>query len=419
MGTKEKIMIIDAGKGKNMMGFLNYRFRDFKKKFKFHAAVITHPDTDHYLGFQRIFDTDNVSFENVYHNGMLERTGSHLLGKIEKGFVTDLRPTKASAKKLYKVKSNRGGKLYPKLLWTALTNRDRFDDIRMLSTEHGEKEDGKTFMPGFSPSNGTDLSIEVLGPVVEKAPNGKKGLRTFGSTPDSTQFKSDKTKNGHSVLLRLQYKDVSMLFGGDLNLSAETFLMRHYGNNGEAPDSSQSVNAMIKKVRERFAVDIMKTCHHGASDVTNEFLEATQPAAFIVSSGDSSHVHPRPDLLGLLGKKGRGERPLILSTELLRSTRENEEQSDRRKLDRLVKKIDEETDPAKKTELERERANLLDDVFKRNVGVYGAINVRTDGDKVLVAFRYEGSGNSKSLKKWFYYELEKDTEGTLVTQGLV
>ena len=417
MGTKEKIMIVDAGKGKNMKGFLDYRFRDFKSKFKFHAAVITHPDTDHYLGFQDIFENENISFENVYHNGLLERTGSNLLGKIEKRFLTDLYPTKAAAKKLYKVAANRGGKYYPKLIWTALSNPDRFDDITMLSTQHGEKENGKTWMPGFAPSNGSGLAIEVLGPVVQKSPNGKKGLRTFGGTPDSTSFNSGKTKNGHSVLLRLQYKEVSILFGGDLNLPAETFLLRHYGNKGKAPDSSKSVEAMIKKVRERFAVDIMKTCHHGAADVTNEFLEATQPAAFIVSSGDNeSHVHPRPDLLGLLGKKGRGERPLILSTELLRSTREKEDQSDRRKLDALLKKISNETDAVKKAELEEKRSDLLEEVFKRNVGVYGAINIRTDGNQVVVAFRNEVS---KGIKKWFYYELEKDNEGTLTTQGLV
>ncbi len=51
VGAKEKIMIIDAGLGDHMKGYLNYRFRDFKKKFSFHAAIITHPDSDHYQGF--------------------------------------------------------------------------------------------------------------------------------------------------------------------------------------------------------------------------------------------------------------------------------------------------------------------------------------------------------------------------------
>ena len=46
-------------------------------------------------------------------------------------------------------------------------------------------------------------------------------------------------------------------------------------------------------------------------------------SATVVSSGDyESHSHPRPDALGAFGKHGRGERPLIFSTELARSTRE-------------------------------------------------------------------------------------------------
>ncbi|MGB5216228.1 MAG: hypothetical protein WBN88_21620, partial [Anderseniella sp.] len=56
MGSRERIMIIDAGKSDNMERYLNWRFRDFKNRFLFHAAIITHPDEDHYRGFQAIFD---------------------------------------------------------------------------------------------------------------------------------------------------------------------------------------------------------------------------------------------------------------------------------------------------------------------------------------------------------------------------
>ena len=105
----------------------------------------------------------------------------------------------------------------------------------MLSTKHGQKEDGQTWMPGFAPSDNEEFSIEVLGPVVETAPNGKPGLRTFTSLLTGKAMNVGKTKNGHSVLLRLQYRDFSVLFGGDLNTPAEHFLMRHYGNDGQAP----------------------------------------------------------------------------------------------------------------------------------------------------------------------------------------
>ncbi len=407
-GAREKIMIIDAGVGDNMERFLNWRFKDFKEKLKFHAAIITHPDADHYRGFQAIFDNEQISFENVYHNGLMERTGKDLLGPVTDGFLTDIHASKTSARELYSNAAVRGRKLYPKLMWTALDS-DRFDKVSMLSSAHGQKEDGRTWMPGFAPSDHPDLTIEVLGPVVTKAPNGMRGLRAFGNKLTSRSMSRSKTKNGHSVLLRLRYRDFSVLFGGDLNTPAEHYLMRHYGNRGEAPTTLAETGAMIDRAKQRFGVDLMKCCHHGSSDVTDEFLEATAPAAYIVSSGDEEgHVHPRPDLLGLLGKKGRGHRPLVLCTELLRSTREREDPKLRRKLDKLLTEIDRQEDAGKKQELEAERQELLDEVFKRNVGVYGAINLRTDGRSAVVAFRNE---QPKGVKRWFVYRLVKDSNG--------
>jgi len=215
-------------------------------------------------------------------------------------------------------------------------------------------------------------------------------------------------------MLRLQYRDFSVLFGGDLNTPAEHFLMRHYGNDGEAPTTKAEITAMIEKARTRFAVDLMKCCHHGASDVTDEFLEATGPAAYVVSSGDEeNYVHPRPDLLGLLGKKGRGHRPLVLCSELLRSSREREDPKLRGRLDRLVAQIDKETDAEKKKKLEADRKKILDELFKRNVGVYGAINLRTDGRSAVIAFRNE---KPKGVNRWFSYELKKDLNGVFQVQ---
>lgn len=413
-GAAERIMIIDAGAGGNMAGYLNWRFRDFANEFTFHAAVVTHSDADHYRGFQEIFEHPRIRLENVYHNGLMERTGDDLLGPEEDGFLTDIRPDTASARALYADSSVRGRKWYPKLIWTALQS-GRVGAVRMLSTRHGERRDGRTWMPGFAPAEGTELTIEVLGPVVETAPNGKPGLRAFAASLTARAMDEGKTKNGHSVLLRLSYRGFTLLFGGDLNLVAETFLMRHYGNDGEAPTTAAALREMIGRARERFAVDMMKTCHHGSADVTDEFLEATRPAAYVVSSGDEeSYVHPRPDLLGLLGKKGRGHRPLVLCTELLRSTREREDPELRRRLDRLNDAIGEEPDTARRAELEAEREGVLDEVFKRNVGVYGAINLRTDGRRVVIAFRKE---KPSGVRRWFTYEMERNADGIFEVTG--
>ena len=97
----------------------------------------------------------------------------------------------------------------------------------MLSSEHGIKEDGHTWMPGFAPSDNLDFTIEVLGPVVEEAPNGKKGLRTFSSSMTATAMNDGKTKNGHSVILRLQYRDFSVLFGNGVEALGKPFHSIH------------------------------------------------------------------------------------------------------------------------------------------------------------------------------------------------
>ena len=150
--------------------------------------------------------------------------------------------------------------------------------------------------------------------------------------------------------MRLEYNGFRVLLGGDLNLPAENFLMLWYGNEKNVPSPLSGSNSLLKTIgkktvidcsRTRFEADLMKTCHHGSSDVSNEFLCATNACAYVVSSGDQeSHVHPRPDLLGLLGKVGRGTRPLLLSTELLRSTREREDSKLRVELIDVTKKIE-------------------------------------------------------------------------------
>lgn len=409
----DRVIVVDAGAGDNMERYLGWRLRD--REFKFHAAVVTHPDLDHYKGFQAIFENPQFEFENVYHNGLIERVGEDLLGPVERGYLTDIRPTQESLEELLSDPKARGRKLYPKLMWTALSG-GRVGNVAMLSTEHGAKEKGRTWMPGFAPSDDSKITIEVLGPVVEDAPNGNKGLRAFGKTVSAKGMDPGKTKNGHSVLLRLTYRDFTILFGGDLNLPSETFLLRHYGFDGKTPKKASEVREMVKKARKRLAVDVMKSCHHGSSDVTDEFLEATSPAAFVISSGDEEgHVHPRPDLLGLLGKKGRGNRPLVLSTELSRSTREREDPALRIKLDKLIDKALNEEDAAERKKLKDLYGTIHDELFKRNVSVYGAINVRTDGDRAVVAFLEE---TASPASRWFFYELEKDDDGVFQVKSI-
>jgi beta-lactamase superfamily II metal-dependent hydrolase len=405
---RERIIVIDAGKGDNMERFLNGRFKAYRG-FKFNAAVITHPDSDHYLGFECVFGNREIGFDTIYHSGLVERPVGGTFEKLgglstDDGdtvpYLTDLPETDEAIEALYGDPATIGDFDFPKVMHAAVTN-PKIKSYRMLSSEHGTREDDRTYMPGFAPSDDRGYCIEVLGPVVERDSAGRPRLRRIASYGE--------TKNGHSVLLRLTFGDFSIFFGGDLNEPAEKFLLRHYAGMERFPrEGSAAYREMIALAGKRFRSDVMKVCHHGSEKVTDAFLEAVNPGCFIISSGDEEgHVHPRPDLLGRLGRFGRGHSPVLLSTELQRSGRERERQS-------LVDAVNEGVE----TLARAPTATRLDAVKKKiaelahnNVEVYGAIYVKTDGDRLIAAFRIE---TGSETKKWFYFEYAVTAGGELV-----
>ncbi len=398
----QRTLLIDAGQYANMHGFLKWRFRYVDSDARFHAAVITHPDQDHYLGFQSIFEDRRIHFAHIYHNGLVERVADDRedgLGPREEGFLTQLFPTRDDLRAFLSDPARRGRKLYPKLLWTALGDPERFGDVSMASTLTGDERDGRTYLPGFAP-DGVAPTIEVLGPVPEPDADGRLRLRAFGKEPGDGGFDPGKTKNGHSVLLKLCYGGFRVIFGGDLNRPAEDYLLRHYGG----IDERRPLADAVPGASERFGADLLKVCHHGSADVTDEFLQAVRPFAFVLSSGDEeSHVHPRPEILGLLGKQGRGARPLVLCTEILRSTPGSRSPSaaERAEQERLLEELALAPDAATRRAARTALNEFVDRQFRRLVNVYGAINVRTDGEKLIVAFRKERAGAGSP---WQVYE---------------
>lgn len=396
--TNERIFVIDAGEGDHMYDFLSGRFRSYKRKAAFHAAVITHPDEDHYGGFQKIFESGEIEFNHLYHSGLVERPGGatwEKLGGKQKDaalgadFLENLVEDHAGLTAAFAPAIPGSGK-FAEMIRLALANGG-IKKSAMLSTQHGTNEDGASWVPGFAPSDRRGYTIEVLGPFVENRADGGKRLRTFASN-------YGKTKNGHSVLLKLTYKQFRVLFGGDLNLPAEKFLLTRYAGLDKWPALEADRELMVAKARGRFRAEVMKVCHHGAADVTDEFLKAVDPAAFIISSGDQEgHVHPRPDLLGRLGKAGRGRSPVLLSTELQRSTREKE---DARLVTKLTKAVADLTG-APSDKVRKELTEGIAVLGRSNVAVDGAIYVKTDGERLIAAFKKESDSDTD---KWFYFE---------------
>ena len=185
-------------------------------------------------------------------------------------------------------------KAYASLMYTAATS-GRVDQIQMLSTD----PESRTFVPGFGLND--SVQLQVLGPLLETCSDGGQRLRWFPYRAHGGALDKGVTKNGHSVILRLQYGAVSVLLGGDLNSSAETFLMQSYAGLDQPPRNADEREEMIRSVGMVFGCDIAKCCHHGSADFTDEFLSGVHSAATVISSGDQeSHAHPRSDTLGAI-----------------------------------------------------------------------------------------------------------------------
>lgn len=404
----DKAMIIDAGEKDNMYRFLRWRYsknKKFTEEVRLYAAVISHPDKDHYYGFKKIFDEEFLYFDHLIHNGLVERKvraggGIKKLGEIRNGYVTGVVRNKDDLNALLKQLESDNllkGSLYTTLL-NAAVKSSRY--ARIHSIGNFPDIESISYFPGFAKEDNPDFFIEVLGPVFEGTREHPK-LKVFQSL--------GKTKNGHSVILRVHMGGITILLGGDLNIPAEKYLLSRYTGIDINPDSAGDKDRLIGRARYFFESDFAKACHHGSSDFTEEFLKAINARATVISSGDNEpHNHPRPDTLGALGKYGRGIRPLIFSTELARAydTKILNPYQLQTEIEKNRKIIDSGTASENNKKQAMRKLQPAKDLLGKSIARYGMICLRTDGNKAIVAQkleRYRGKG-----KKWSISQFERD-----------
>ena len=452
----DEVILIDAGEGigftkkggDNMARFINWRYNLRNRRVKgvdgvtrndstatnpFHIdhVVISHPDLDHYYGFDSIFGNPKLRIDKIYHNGIVERSktkgnkdkwlwdlGRKFQKKKGVEYLQDtvrthndmiqLLSQPRNANKYYVKTLNKALNLNGKLKFKFLRSRDKF---------MGKFDEGNL------------LSIRVLGPITEDV--------SIGSSNQECLYKLGNeglTKNGHSIVLRFNYGKLKMLLGGDLNKKSQDYIAQEYSgidttlsslekeikslkqklNNSrlslekreklaqDLKEKDKLQDLIVTKVNREFGCDIAKACHHGASDVLDSFLKAINPIATVISSGDEeSHSHPRPDALGAYGKASRGDRPLIFSTELARSSTEF---SYPVKFYGLLNKLAEHRDK-QKTQKDKDRIQKrMNNLRDSNVAKYGMITVRTDGERVIIAQKLEKKRSN--AQKWDIYQLQ-------------
>lgn len=89
--------------------------------------------------------------------------------------------------------------------------------------------------------------------------------------------------NDTSLVMKLTYKEISMLFTGDIGHDSESAIINAYGE---------------------LRADILKLAHHGSRYSNSQtFLQAVDPLAAVVSAGQNNRYgHPAPDVLDTLAK---------------------------------------------------------------------------------------------------------------------
>lgn len=447
----DDIILIDAGVGSNMNRFLSWRYnlraRNVKRAPDFDEdlteqepwlidhVVISHPDNDHYYGFLDVFENPKLKFDTIYHNGIVERPDEDEDAGLEypddlggyakvngKKYVWDVVSTSKKMKDLI----GKHSKTRKQFLSTVRAGRNNTPGVtfKALSLDI-DKLQNASYMRPYDDS--ALISLRILGPIVEKINylgETRRCFRRLGS--------EGVTKNGHSVILKLKYGNLSIMLGGDLNTQSQDFLLQQYtsfaskvsslekkvrkllakGNSlseieTNALKAAQTkLDAIVAEARAVFECDVTKACHHGSSHFLDTFLRVINATATVISSGDNeSHAHPRPDALGAFGKHGRGERPLIFSTELARSTREFTPIV--KHLDTLrdyLRRIEEADDAKERKRLKKEMEKQQD----RNVAVYGMITLRALDDHVVMAQKLEQPRDSGT--KWDIHELSYNSK---------
>ena len=117
-------------------------------------------------------------------------------------------------------------------------------------------------------------------------------------------------------------------------------------------------------------------------------------------------LHPRPDSLSAFGRFGRGDRPLIFSTEPARFAPEQiKHPSDLRR-------------GLTAARLQAQETAFADDLVQslgRSMAVYGMICLRTGGNTAILAQKIEKSPSADA--KWDLHLLTADGEGKLTYQS--
>lgn len=331
-----KKILIDGGLNRRALGFLAWKYRLDKPgpAIDIDLLVLSHADEDHLNGLVPIIAHPRINVRQVVHSGIATfRSGAFdtRLGNLDPT-GTYLVTRHQSLDDLAGLDLSEGFASWR----TAIANEGAL--YTAVDTTHGSPNVGDP-----------EITIDVLGPRLDVV-NGQPVFRWLKN--------GSHTINGHSVVLRLNYDRVSVLFSGDLNVEGAKHLLAE-------PTLVAKMDAHV-----------FKAPHHGSHEFHRPLLEAIRPQISVISSGDApDHGHPRAVFVGGVGSASRSTSPLVFSTEIAATFVEAGQEIDREEDTSL------ENEDFRTTEVNAKARRL----FKRRL--HGMINVRSNGQELYAARR--------------------------------
>ena len=357
---KGQILFIDGGEEEHMRRYVNVAFSHVLRTKPLHCAavIVTHGDADHFMGLTHLLESTRnssgdpmITADRVFHNGLVKvanASGATAFGKNVKQdgktYATELEDD------LTKVPDSRMNTKF--LAWKAALLKLKNKAGKKPSIERVEFGDDAKF--DFLADE--DIKVQVLGPITETV-KGKPALR-FLKTPGSSSLSASHTVNGHSIVLKLTYGNVRILFGADLNAESEESLL----------ERARADNISL-------TAEVLKVPHHGSSDFSPRILESIRAVVSIVSSGDENsakeYIHPRSGLMGALGRYSRAtvDKPLVYVTEMVA----------------FFKRFPGRNKVTALTASGKDGKEMYSGFNAYCKSQFGIVHVRTDGNRVLVA----------------------------------